>query len=84
MDEQQILQRMHALVDEEHHLRTRRSSAVLVAQPQHERLTDLEQMLDECWDLLRRRRALRDAGMNPDDAHAAPISHVEYYLHWWG
>ncbi|GAA2215840.1 DUF2630 family protein [Nonomuraea monospora] len=75
MDEQQILRRIHALVDEEHELRTG-----LAARTPDERLTHLEQTLDQCWDLLRRRRALRDAGMNPDDAKAAPISQVESYL----
>ncbi|TDD41484.1 DUF2630 family protein [Nonomuraea terrae] len=77
MDEQQILQRIHALVDEEHELRSQSASA---EPEQHTRLTHLEETLDQCWDLLRRRRARRDAGMNPDDAEAAPVSQVENYL----
>jgi hypothetical protein len=77
MDEQQILQRIHALVDEEHELRSQNASA---GPEQNARLTHLEETLDQCWDLLRRRRARREAGMNPDDAEAAPVSQVENYL----
>ncbi|AQZ61242.1 unnamed protein product [[Actinomadura] parvosata subsp. kistnae] len=77
MDEQQILQRIHALVDEEHDLLSRRESA---GPEQHARITHLEETLDQCWDLLRRRRARRSAGLDPDDAQVAPVSQVEGYL----
>jgi hypothetical protein len=36
--------------------------------------------LDRCWDLLRQRRALRDAGSDPDDAHVRDATTVERYL----
>jgi hypothetical protein len=36
--------------------------------------------LDRCWDLLRQRRARRDAGQNPDDAEARDPGTVENYL----
>jgi hypothetical protein len=39
----------------------------------------LEVSLDQCWDLLRQRRARRNAGLNPDDAQARPESIVEHY-----
>lgn len=77
MDEQRILQRIHDLVEEEHELRTERASA---GQDQQTRLAHLEETLDQCWDLLRRRRARQAAGMDPDDAQAAPVAQVEKYL----
>ncbi|MET0479597.1 MAG: DUF2630 family protein, partial [Actinomycetota bacterium] len=44
------------------------------------RLQDLEVQLDQCWDLLRQRRARRDAGQDPDAAHVRPEGTVEGYL----
>ena len=44
------------------------------------RLEAVQIELDRCWDLLRQRRALRDAGANPDDAEARDASTVERYL----
>ena len=43
------------------------------------RLAEIKVALDQCWDLLRQRRALRDAGRNPDEAHVRPPSVVENY-----
>lgn len=43
------------------------------------RLEAIRVELDQCWDLLRQRRALRDAGKNPDQAHVRPASVVEKY-----
>jgi hypothetical protein len=43
------------------------------------RLAQVEAQLDQCWDLLRQRRAKRDAGEDPDEAEARPISEVEGY-----
>ena len=44
-----------------------------------ERLQQLEEDLDQCWDLLRQRRAKRQYGENPDEAEARPITQVEGY-----
>lgn len=44
-----------------------------------EQLRRIEEQLDQCWDLLRQRRAKMDAGQNPDEAQARPISEVEGY-----
>ena len=44
------------------------------------RLRQLEEQLDQCWDLLRQRDALRDAGVDPDEAKPRPIGEVEGYL----
>ncbi len=43
------------------------------------RLQNLQVELDQCWDLLRQRRAKREFGQNPDDAHVRPASVVEKY-----
>ncbi|GAA2898114.1 DUF2630 family protein [Streptosporangium fragile] len=80
MDEKQILQRISALVGEEHSLREKRRSGGIGDAQEHDRLTHLEETLDQCWDLLRRRRALEEAGMDPDEARVAPVSQVEKYL----
>ena len=44
------------------------------------RLRAVELELDVCWDLLRRRRALREAGVSPNDAEARDPNTVERYL----
>ena len=43
------------------------------------RLEAIKVELDQCWDLLRQRRALRDAGQDPDRAQVRPASVVERY-----
>jgi hypothetical protein len=77
VDEQDILQRIDALVEEEHHLRS--STGDPDPADRRERLQRLEQTLDQCWDLLRQRRAKAEFGENPDEAQARPISEVESY-----
>jgi hypothetical protein len=42
-------------------------------------LRELEVALDQCWDLLRQRRARIEAGQNPDEAHVRPANEVEGY-----
>jgi Protein of unknown function (DUF2630) len=80
MQDSEILGRIHTLVDEEHTLRERLQKGDLTADEQHQRLRTLEEQLDQCWDLLRQRRARRDAGDNPDDATSRPAGEVEGYL----
>jgi hypothetical protein len=67
-------------VDEEHTLRERLQKGDLTADEEHQRLRSLEEELDQCWDLLRQRRARRDVGENPDDATSRPSGEVEGYL----
>jgi hypothetical protein len=43
------------------------------------RLQKIQVELDQCWDLLRQRRAKREFGKDPDDAHVRPASVVEKY-----
>jgi hypothetical protein len=47
--------------------------------PGQVRLDAIRIELDQCWDLLRQRRALRDAGQDPNRAHVRPASVVEKY-----
>jgi hypothetical protein len=77
MDEQDILGRIHALVEEEHRLR---DSAAEHGDDERARMAELERHLDQAWDLLRQRRAKRQYGEDPDSAHDRPESQVEGYL----
>jgi hypothetical protein len=68
------LEQIRRLVDEEHKLR---SSGEPV---NRQRLRQLEEMLDQCWDLLRQRRARREYGEDDDEADARDVNTVEGYL----
>jgi hypothetical protein len=74
------LARIHELVDEEHELRSRLQRGEITAEEEHARLRAVEVELDQCWDLLRQRRALRESGGDPRDAQARPAEEVEGYL----
>lgn len=76
MNDQDILTHIQALVEEEHSLREGSGSG---RAPDPARLKYVEESLDQCWDLLRQRRAKKDSGENPNDAEARPISEVEGY-----
>ena len=78
MDNQDILERIKALVEEEHGLRES-SQAAGTGAPDVLRLQQVEEQLDQCWDLLRQRRAKKDYGENPDEAEVRPVSEVEGY-----
>ena len=75
MDEKDLFNRIHALVDEEHQLR----EGTEHTEDQRARLQQLEADLDQCWDLLRQRRAKRQYGESPDGAEARPVPEVEKY-----
>jgi Protein of unknown function (DUF2630) len=64
--------RISALVAEEHALTSGGDHAA-------ERRQQLEEQLDQCWDLLRQRQAKREFGADPAGAHARPIDEVEHY-----
>jgi hypothetical protein len=72
MDDSDVLGRVKALVDEEHKLRGHH-------EPDHARLTQVEAELDQCWDLLRQRRARKEFGQNPDEAGVRSEREVEHY-----
>lgn len=64
--EQDLLDRIQRLVEEEKSLRARRGDGRLGRDDEAERLDAVEIQLDQCWDLLRQRRALQEAGRSPD------------------
>jgi uncharacterized protein DUF2630 len=78
MDDSQIHGTIEQLVAEEHEL-WEREAAGNVSQADRQRLQDLQVSLDQCWDLLRRRRALREAGGDPDAAAVRRPEVVESY-----
>jgi hypothetical protein len=83
MSDESIAARIEGLVAEEHELRRQEPSDSKDAQlleADQQRLRAVEIELDRCWDLLRQRRALRDAGSDPDDAHVRDADTVERYL----
>ncbi|MCX5435523.1 MULTISPECIES: DUF2630 family protein [unclassified Streptomyces] len=79
MDQEQILARITAMVDDEKRLRASLASGQIDGATEHERLAAVERELDQCWDLLRQRRAKTEFGENPDEARARPESQVEGY-----
>ena len=74
------LSRIHDLVAEERELREQVQHRELDPSEEHERLRAIETELDQCWDLLRQRRALRETGGDPRDAEVRPADEVEGYL----
>ena len=78
MDDAEILTRITDLVDEEHRLEASHVGEGL-SDDEQSRLREVEVALDQCWDLLRQRRARRDAGLDPDQAEVRPEGTVEGY-----
>ena len=78
MDENLITQ-IHELVEEEHHLEAKASPGQPLSGDDERRLRDLEVRLDQCWDLLRQRRALRESGLDPSAATVRQPETVERY-----
>lgn len=79
-DDNSILHRINGLVAEEHDLRSKHAAGQVGDADEKARLRALEVELDQCWDLLRQRRAKREYGDNPDDAQARSADTVEGYL----
>jgi Protein of unknown function (DUF2630) len=78
MDDSQIHGTIEQLVAEEHQL-WEREAAGNATDADRQRLQELKVLLDQSWDLLRRRRALRDVGSDPDAAHVRQPEVVERY-----
>ena len=78
MDDADIVRRIGELADEEHRLERSHEGQEPSAQDL-EKLHQIEVTLDQCWDLLRQRRARRAAGQNPNDVSVRPESVVEGY-----
>jgi Protein of unknown function (DUF2630) len=78
MDDPQIHGAIEELVAEEHEL-WQREAAGAASEADRLRLEEIRVALDQCWDLLRQRRARRDAAQDPDSAAARPADVVERY-----
>jgi hypothetical protein len=78
MDDSQIHGKIEQLVAEEHELWTRESTGN-AGESDSARLEQLKVSLDQCWDLLRQRRALRDANSDPEAADFRRPEVVEHY-----
>lgn len=78
MDEVEIVHRISELVEDEHALE-REHAGTAPSEEEVARLRAIEVALDQCWDLLRQRRARRDAGEDPDGAQVRPPGVVEGY-----
>jgi hypothetical protein len=70
-----VLQHIEELVSEEHGLQGQET----MSDEERARLHGVQVELDQCWDLLRQRRALRTVGQDPDQAHVRPPEIVEKY-----
>ena len=78
MTDEDLHERISRLVAEEHVLHEAHTDRGLTDE-ERSRLRDIEVGLDVCWDLLRQRRALRDAGRKPSDARVRNENTVEGY-----
>ena len=74
-----VIASIGALVDEEHRLQAKAGPGEPLAEADESRLRDIEVRLDQCWDLLRQRRARREFGLDPDDASVRSPDVVEHY-----
>lgn len=73
--DQSVLQRINELVGQEHQMLAREVNS----DEDQRRLRALQVELDQCWDLLRQRRALRTVGQDADKAQVRPPEIVEEY-----
>jgi hypothetical protein len=79
MDDTEILGRIDDLIKTEHTLRARLAAGELTSAEENAELKSAEEALDQCWDLLRQRRARREFGEDPSVAEARPATEVEEY-----
>jgi hypothetical protein len=80
MDDKQIIGRIGELIDTERELRAKHAAGQLSTSDERAALKSAEEALDQCWDLLRQRRALREFGGDPGQAETRPPTEVEGYL----
>ncbi|MET7444930.1 DUF2630 family protein [Streptomyces sp. NBC_01696] len=79
MADQDIFENIDELITEERALRSRSTAELGLSADERVRLREVEVQLDQCWDLLRQRRALSEYGENPSEARVRPASEVEGY-----
>jgi hypothetical protein len=79
MEDQRVFTQINELADEEHQL-WQKESRGQASESDRARLQEISVTLDQCWDLLHQRRALRSAGEDPDQARVRDEGTVEGYL----
>jgi hypothetical protein len=79
MTDDDVLSSIQQLAGEEHALYERHTAGKPLGDEEHRRLRDLEVRLDQCWDLLRQRRARREFGEDASQAQVRDESTVEHY-----
>ncbi|MFJ6853811.1 DUF2630 family protein [Streptomyces sp. NPDC091271] len=79
MAEQDIFENIDGLITEERALRARSTAELGLSAEERSRLREVEVQLDQCWDLLRQRRALSEFGEDPSQARVRPADEVEGY-----
>lgn len=79
MADEDIIKSIDDLVAEERSLRSRAPGGGL-SDEERARMHRIDEQLDQCWDLLRQRRARAEFGENADEATARPVDEVESYL----
>ncbi|MEV4557770.1 DUF2630 family protein [Kitasatospora sp. NPDC049285] len=77
--DRRILERINEMVEAERTLRAALADGRIDQSTEHRELKDIEEQLDQCWDLLRQRRARVDAGEDPDQASVRSVEEVERY-----
>jgi hypothetical protein len=80
MDDSSLLEQINDLVDQEHRLREQLGEGAIGKTDENRRLREIEVQLDRCWDLLRQRKARREAGRDPEAAEPRSGGTVEGYL----
>ena len=71
VSDEDIQARIKGLIEQEHDLRQRLGAGEITSEVEHSDLARIEVELDQCWDLLRQRRARREFGQDPDEAASA-------------
>ncbi|MEV3929213.1 MULTISPECIES: DUF2630 family protein [unclassified Streptomyces] len=79
MGDQDIFENIDGLITEERALRARSTAELGLSAEERSRLREVEVRLDQCWDLLRQRRALSEYGEDPSEARVRPADEVEGY-----
>ena len=74
-----IQARIKGLIEQEHDLRQQLGAGEITHEVEHSDLARIEVELDQCWDLLRQRRARREFGQDPGEAAVRDAGAVENY-----
>ena len=80
MNDKEILGHIDELIKTEHELRAKVADGSLSSAAERAQLRTVEESLDQCWDLLRQRRARREFDEDPGDSAARPVPEVEGYM----